>query len=70
MDANEERNLTGGDYQPWFMGEPNGLDVENCGVSWVRRDAWNDEECDTELCGFCNMAEAPFYTLRGCWESG
>ena len=65
MDANSERILKPGDFQPWYLGEPNGNDEENCGVSWIRRGAWNDEGCGQKLCGFCQLKEAPVYTLKG-----
>ncbi len=65
MDANGEITLTEDSYKPWYLGEPNGNDEENCGVSWVRRDAWNDEGCFRDICGFCELEQAPVFTLRG-----
>ena len=34
---------------PWFPGEPNGQDFENCVVFWPDEGAWNDENCGTEV---------------------
>ncbi len=68
-DVNSGRAIAPDDYQPWYLGEPNGSDEENCGVTWVRRDAWNDEGCFQGLCGFCHLDEAPVYTLRGVHTS-
>ena len=65
MDVNTGQPLRGGDFQPWFMGEPNGLDSENCGVTWSRRNSWNDDSCHLLHCGFCHLDEAPTFTLRG-----
>ncbi len=65
VDSNDGRVLADSDYQPWYLGEPNGLDLENCGLSWVRRQSWNDGGCDNRLCGFCQFDDAPVFTLRG-----
>jgi len=27
-----------GDFQPWYLGEPNGKHRENCGIVWVNRE--------------------------------
>ncbi len=64
-DASGERRLVDGDFRPWFLGQPNGNDEENCGVNWIHRDAWNDEQCSKEYCGFCRLEEAPVLALRG-----
>ncbi len=52
-------------YQPWYPGEPNGKDRENCLVTLVNAETWNDFGCFEELCGFCDMNRLPVYTLRG-----
>ncbi len=65
MDANSGRGITSADYQPWYLGEPNGSDQENCGISWTTLEAWNDEDCEKDICGFCQMDRAPVFTLRG-----
>ena len=65
QDANDGSNLTSESYQPWYLGEPNGNDQENCGISWSKLDAWNDEGCFKELCGFCHLTKSPVFTLRG-----
>ena len=65
MDGNHGENLTASDYQPWYLGEPNGKDVENCGMSWSNFNAWNDAPCENEVCGFCYLERAPVFTLRG-----
>ncbi len=65
QDANDGSNLTSDSYKPWYLGEPNGNDQENCGVSWAELDAWNDEGCYKELCGFCHLEKSPVFTLRG-----
>ncbi len=31
MDANTGERLSSSAYQPWYLGEPNGEDQENCG---------------------------------------
>ena len=53
------------DYQPWYLGEPNGGDQENCGQVWPSRKGWNDRKCRRLLCGFCELDHAPVFTLRG-----
>ena len=65
MDSTNERVLGKSDYHPWYVGEPNGLDFENCAVSWPRRNSWNDAVCNEDFCGFCQFDEAPVFTLRG-----
>lgn len=63
--SNSGRAITSADYQPWYLGEPNGSDQENCGISWAALAAWNDEGCTKKLCGFCHLERAPVFTLRG-----
>ena len=65
MDSTGDKVLSDGQYQPWYIGEPNGLDYENCAVSWPRRHSWNDAICLEEFCGFCEFEEAPVFILRG-----
>ncbi len=58
------------DFQPWFLGEPNGEDLENCVVVEGRRNAWNDELCSHEFCGFCYVPRRHVLHIRGlCEES-
>ncbi len=52
-------------FQPWYMGEPNGKNMENCGITWATRDTWNDQACETKMCGFCELEKAPDVVLRG-----
>ena len=53
-------------YQPWYLGEPNGNTEENCGMVWPGRgNAWNDDSCFKEACGFCQLDQVPVMTLRG-----
>ena len=65
LDANNAQKLSPTDYQPWFLGEPNGGDQENCGMVWSAQNAWNDKNCRRILCGFCQLDNAPVFTLRG-----
>ena len=50
---------------PWYFGEPNGDTHENCGVIWPYRKAWNDADCNTGGCGFCDFKVYPDLHLRG-----
>ncbi len=37
-------------------------------MTWPAYDgvgAWNDDSCDSELCGFCDLDQVPTFTLRG-----
>ena len=72
-DVPEEGNFTNvnngqdvGEFQPWSLGEPNGINLENCGVTWIDTDNWNDAGCESMICGFCEMERSPDIVLRGC----
>ena len=52
-------------FQPWYMGEPNGKNMENCAIVWARRNFWNDQGCEFKMCGFCELEKAPDIVIRG-----
>ncbi len=52
-------------YWPFFAGEPNGGDLENCAVVWPARKAWNDAICTVKSFGFCRMQARPRFFMRG-----
>ncbi len=58
-------NLTESGFQPWYPGEPNGKDMENCVSVKARDNTWVDVPCKKKVCGFCNMNGAPDLKLRG-----
>ena len=64
-DANTGVPLTKDMYQPWYLGEPNGDTLENCVIVWSPKDAWNDDGCNKEFCGFCELERAPDVQIRG-----
>ncbi len=66
VDVNSMSSLAPDGYQPWFLGEPNGREQENCAISWTETVSnWNDARCDLEYCGFCRLEFAPVFILRG-----
>ncbi len=52
-------------FQPWYLGEPNGKNMENCGIVWVTKNMWNDQGCEFKMCGFCELEKAPDIVIRG-----
>lgn len=54
-------------FDPWFPGEPNGDDRENCGTALVNYDGlWWDETCTyVAPYGFCNIQARPRIKIRG-----
>lgn len=52
-------------FQPWYLGEPNGDTLENCAIVWTGKDAWNDQNCNEDFCGFCEFDRAPDLQIRG-----
>ncbi|XP_026137192.1 ladderlectin-like [Carassius auratus] len=42
------------DYSNWCSGEPNNLNVENCGeLNWASDHCWNDESCSNSMGYVC-----------------
>ncbi len=64
-DVNTGEAMPGDGFAPWFPGEPNGHRAENCAILWANRDSWNDQPCDSPLCGLCYLEEAPNFNIRG-----
>ncbi len=65
VDVNDASTSLSSTGQLWLLGEPNGRREENCAAVWVERAGWRDVECDSQLCGFCQMKETPVITMRG-----
>jgi hypothetical protein len=58
--------LADNEFQPWYMGEPNGDVRENCMLSWITADAkWIDLACRWEICSFCELERSPNVQIRG-----
>ena len=53
------------DFSPWYIGEPNGDTLENCGVVWPVEGTWNDIDCSRKFCSFCDLDRLPDLELRG-----
>ena len=61
--------MTDIDYNPWFVGKPNGHVLENCVDADGSRDSWNDVICIKKVCGFCELERAPDIQIRGFCET-
>ncbi len=68
VNVNNQASLSQREYQPWYMGEPNGKDQENCAQTSTGQRTWNDIVCSAEQCGFCHLSKAPSFTLRGVFN--
>ena len=54
-----------GGYAPFKLGNPRGFQLANCMKAEVNRLSFSDAFCTEKLCGFCDIAEAPKFRLRG-----
>ncbi len=69
VSANNASKMLGKeDFQPWFLGEPNGYTEENCLTVMTRsgvKSVWFDTSCDRPECFFCSISRMPTIQLRG-----
>ena len=65
QDVNSGEPLGNASFAQWYLGEPNGNTLENCGVTWAVRNAWNDIPCHKIYCGYCELERAPDLQIRG-----
>ncbi len=69
VSANNQSKMLGkDDFQPWFLGEPNGYTAENCLIVTTPsgvKSAWFDTSCETKECFFCNISRMPILQIRG-----
>ena len=62
----EVLNLTNG-FQRFRIGEPNGMEAENCVVQWAIDAHWVDYPCNDKSIGSCFLERMPpQFQLRGC----
>ncbi len=47
---------------PWYPGEPNGFEFENCAIIWTDTDKWNDQVCQ-RVCNYtqCSTTHLKLY---------
>ena len=64
MNVNNGEPL-GNNIDMWYAGEPNGERMENCVSVWLRRNAWNDLNCNDYRYGFCFIEARPRFKMRG-----
>ena len=61
------------DYLPWRLGEPNGLDIEQCIVVDLRTGLYSDVMCnptdESKYCFFCSFTGLVHFILRGLPKS-
>ena len=55
-------------YSNWYIGEPNGLTIENCGIARFDSNIngqWTDVDCNKKFCTACQIGKRPVFILRG-----
>ena len=55
-------------YSNWYVGEPNGLTIENCGIARFDSNIngqWTDVDCNKKFCTACQIGKRPAFILRG-----
>ena len=69
---NIPKKLSDQEYSQWFVGEPNGKTLENCGVVSLNSlgvGGWFDVDCSRKFCSACDVPSIPDFVLRGLLES-
>ena len=56
-------------FQPWSIGQPNGKEIENCGVINSDINEWEDWPCSSHHCIICDSPSHITYVLRGLCKS-
>ena len=68
---NIPKKLSDQDYSQWFVGEPNGKTLENCGVVSLNSlgiGGWFDVDCSRKFCSACDVPSIPDFVLRGWFK--
>ena len=56
-------------FQPWSSGQPNGQEIENCGVISSDTNEWESWSCLSQHCIICDAPSHITYVLRGLCKS-